>query len=281
MKLGLGTVQFGLAYGVSNSTGEISTDEASLILDTARSGGIRTIDTAAAYGSSEARLGALGLVGFEVVSKLSGVAPSELDKAVRSSLARLKVDSLDGLLMHRPGELNGPDGAETWSILEHLKSEGLIKKLGVSVYCPEDLSVIPPAVTLDLVQLPYNIVDRRMETSGWLDRLKDQGVEVHARSAFLQGLLLMEPAERPQNFSRWNDMWQIFENWLSNENLTRLDACLGFALANPLIDRIIVGTQSADQLQELMAVKPLDVAPPSSLSTKDDNLLNPGNWNVA
>ncbi len=280
MKLGLGTVQFGLAYGVSNSTGEISNDEASLILDTARSAGIRTIDTATAYGSSEARLGSLGLEGFEVVSKLSGVAPSELDTAVRLSLMRLKRASLDGLLLHRPGELNGPDGAEIWSTLEHLKSEGLIKKLGVSVYSPEDLDRLPQGLALDLVQLPYNIVDRRMETSGWLERLKQQAVEVHARSAFLQGLLLMEPAERPQHFFRWNDLWQSLEAWLSSEKLTRLEACLGFALANPFIDRIIVGTQSAAQLQELMAVKPLEVAPPSSLSTKDDNLLNPGNWNA-
>lgn len=281
MKLGLGTVQFGLAYGVSNSTGEISTDEASLILDTARSGGIRTIDTAAAYGSSEARLGSLGIDDFEVVSKLSGIAPMNLGEAVRSSLTRLNIESLDGLLLHRPSELNGPDGPDIWTNLENLKSEGFIKKLGVSVYSPEDLAGLPAGVSVDLVQIPYNILDRRMETSGWLLRLKEQGVEVHARSAFLQGLLLMDSSERPQHFSRWNDLWLIFETWLSGEKLTRLEACLGFALANPLIDRIIVGTQSADQLQELMAVKPLEVAPPSSLSTKDDNLLNPGNWNVA
>lgn len=278
MKLGLGTVQFGLAYGVSNSTGEISCEEASLILNEARSGGIVTIDTAVAYGVSEERLGSLGLRDFKVVSKISGVDATVIVDAVRSSLHRLNIERLDGLLLHRPNELSSTHGLEMWSALERVKGEGLITKLGVSAYGPEDLAGLPASVSLDLVQVPYNIFDRRIETSGWLARLKERGVEVHARSAFLQGLLLMDPSERPRYFSRWNDLWLLFETWLASENLTRLQAALGFALAQPLIDRIIVGTQSAAQLRELMVVEPLMVPTPASLSTENVDLLNPGNW---
>lgn len=280
MKLGLGTVQIGLPYGVSNSTGEVSIDEASLILQRARAAGIRTIDTAAAYGDSEARLGQLGLDGFEVVSKVAGVKPDMLMDAVTASINRLRVDSLHGLLLHHSSDLLGKDGGDLWRTLERLKADGLVGKIGVSVYGPEELDALPRSIRPDLVQLPYNILDRRMETSGWLSRLKAMGVEIHARSAFLQGLLLMEAESRPSRFSRWNTIWTIYEAWLVENNLTRVESCLGFALANPLLDRIIVGTQSASQLRQLLAVEPLGAPVPAILAVQDDDLINPANWNL-
>ena len=280
MKLGLGTVQIGLPYGVSNSTGEVSIDEASSILQRARAAGIRTIDTAAAYGDSESRLGQLGLDGFQVVSKVAGVKPDMLTDAVTASISRLRVDSLHGLLLHRASDLLGNDGGDVWRTLERLKADGLVEKIGVSVYRPEELDTLPHSIRPDLVQLPYNILDRRMETSGWLSRLKAMGVEIHARSAFLQGLLLMEAESRPSRFSRWNTIWTIYEAWLAENNLTRLESCLGFALANPLLDRIIVGTQSASQLSQLLAVEPLVTPVPVTLAVLDDDLINPANWNT-
>lgn len=279
MKIGLGTAQIGLDYGVSNATGSVSRAEAASIVRLAREAGIRTVDTAAAYGDAEAKLGELGLSGFEVVSKLHGVEPDLIGAALAGSLERLRIGRLYGLLLHRSADLQGATGAALWKALERLKADGRIEKIGISVYGPSELDSLPQRVRPDLVQLPFSLVDRRMEKSGWLERLKDGGVEVHARSVLLQGLLLMHSQSRPTRFAKWNDLWNEYETWLEQSGLTGLDACLGFALANPLIDRVIVGTQSAEQLAQLLSVQPLKTLVPDAFANDDEELVNPAHWN--
>jgi aryl-alcohol dehydrogenase-like predicted oxidoreductase len=279
MKIGLGTAQIGLDYGVSNATGAVSRAEAASIVRLAREAGIRTVDTAAAYGDAEAKLGELGLSGFEVVSKLHGVEPDLIGEALADSLERLRIGRLYGLLLHRSADLQGATGAALWKALERLKANGRIEKIGISVYGPSELDSLPQRVRPDLVQLPFSLVDRRMEKSGWLERLKDGGVEVHARSVLLQGLLLMDSQSRPTRFAKWNDLWNEYETWLEQSGLTGLGACLGFALANPLIDRVIVGTQSAEQLAQLLSVQPLKTLVPDAFANDDEELVNPAHWN--
>ncbi len=279
MKLSLGTAQFGLAYGVSNTTGQPTEAETALIIARARESGIRTIDTAVAYGDAETRLGDIGVDGFDIVTKISGVAGPDLAGHIRSSLSRLGVSSLYGLLLHRPLELLGDQGTALRRALKDLREEGTVKKIGVSVYDPSDLDAIVPAFPPDVVQLPYNIVDRRMERSGWLGKLKDMDVEIHARSAFLQGLLIMPASSRPARFAQWQPLWQRYGQWLEAVKLTPVEACLGFAIANPLLDRVVVGLVSTAQLEELLAVDPLRDKVPEALASDDQLLINPGLWN--
>lgn len=279
MKIGLGTAQIGLDYGVSNTAGAVSPAEAASIVRLAREAGIRTVDTAAAYGDAEAKLGELGLIGFEVVSKLHGVEPDRIGAALAESLERLRIGRLYGLLLHRSADLQGATGSALWNALERLKADGRIEKIGISVYGPSELDSLPQGVRPDLVQLPFSLVDRRMEKSGWLERLKERGVEIHARSVFLQGLLLMDSQSRPTRFANWNDLWNQYETWLEQSGLTGLDACLGFALANPRIDRVIVGTQSAEQLAQLLSVQPLKTLVPDAFANDDEELVNPAHWN--
>lgn len=286
-RLALGTVQFGQAYGVANETGQVSHDEVADILEYAWATGMDTLDTAVAYGMSEQRLGEIGISHWRVISKLPALPQACADVAgwvqatTLDSLKRLRVDHLCGLLLHSPQHLLGPQGAALYEALAGLRDQGLVEKIGVSVYDPGELSALWPHFQLDLVQVPLNVIDRRVATSGWLSKLHQAGTEVHVRSIFLQGLLLMAPATRPAVFNRWLALWRDWDRWLSEHALTPLRACLGFAMSHPEIDRFVVGVDSLSQLQEIIAHDPAPtVTPPAELSSEELDLINPSRWNT-
>lgn len=187
---------------------------------------------------------------------------------------------LYGLLLHRPLQLLGPDGAALSRALTDLKDQGKIEKIGVSVYSPEEIESLWPHFQLDIVQAPYNVIDRRMATSGWLSRLHLAGTEVHVRSVFLQGLLLMDSASRPACFTRWNSLWKQWDCWLAEHCLTPLQACMSFALTRREISRVITGIDSLTQFREILAVSNSPTAvPPSVLMSEEQSLINPSLWN--
>lgn len=286
-RLALGTVQFGLPYGVANTRGQVPLAVAGEILARARAAGIDTLDTAVAYGESETVLGRLGVRAWNIISKLPPV-PAGCDDVrgwataiVRSSLQRLQTDRLRGLLLHAPEQLLRPGGRSIYDSLLLLKELGLVEKIGVSVYAPSELDVLAD-YELDVVQLPLNVLDRRFVNSGALARLAAVGIEVHVRSVFMQGLLLMNRTQRPGYFSRWNTLWLHWEEWLAREHLTALNACLTFALSQPGIARVLVGVDSLDQLEEILAATHalVDRAPPD-LVADDPDLVDPSRWRVA
>lgn len=285
MRLALGTAQFGLSYGVANQRGQVSRDEAAAILSHAQSVGIDMLDTAIAYGDAETRLGAIGLKGWRVVSKLPGIPPgcSDVGAWVRTSLLqsleRLRIASLHGLLLHQPGQLLGPDGTRLHDAVRQLQSDGLVHKVGVSIYSPEELDGLAHSYRPDIVQAPLNIVDQRMLDSGWLDRLHAEGIELHVRSVFLQGLLLMEPHARPAKFRRWQATWNRWEAWLATTGLTPLQACLRFASSFRQVGRMIVGVDTLQQLKEIVAaLQGTMSAVPAGLASSDPDLVNPARW---
>lgn len=283
--LAIGTVQFGLAYGVANQTGKVPPNEVAAILDRAASRGIDTLDTAIAYGDSERRLGDIGVGGWRVVSKLPPIEDDCDDPvawvhtSLAGSLSRLRVPKLKGLLIHRSQDLLGRHGSGLYRGLLECRDTGKVEQIGVSIYNPEDLEVLLQQFDLDLVQAPFNIVDRRIATSGWLARLHASGIEVHVRSAFLQGLLLMNALDRPARFARWQPLWDAWSNWLRENSLTPLQACLGFALAQPEINRVVVGVDGLPQFEQILASAVMrDVVPPPSLTNSDPDLINPLSW---
>ena len=211
--LSLGTAQFGLPYGVANQRGQISLDDARAILRCAESAGIDTLDTAIAYGDSEDRLGEIGVASWQVISKLPGIPEDCTDvatwvsHAVEASLCRLGISQLRVLLLHCPAQLLSEQGEVLYAALAQQKRNGLVKKIGVSIYEPDELNALCLNFDFDVVQAPFNIFDRRMIDSGWLVRLSQRGIEVHVRSVFLQGLLLQQPVDRPIKFQRWRSLW--------------------------------------------------------------------------
>jgi len=285
--LGLGTVQFGLNYGVSNQRGQVTLEEAEAILNYAAMYGIDMLDTAIAYGDCEQRLGEIGVESWQVVSKLPAVPlgcrdiPQWVEDSVNESLQRLKVKSLYGLLLHRPLQLLEQDGDRFYYALQQLKHNRLVQKIGVSIYDPGELDAIFKNHRLDIVQSPFNIFDRRLIDMGWLSRLAEQGTEVHVRSVFLQGLLLMTPKDRPQKFCRFSSLWNQWDAWLKDTGLTPLQACISFALSFQQISNVIIGVDNLSQLKEILqASETLMPHIPSELQSNDQDLIEPARWHL-
>lgn len=284
MKIALGTVQFGLEYGVANTKGRVPEETAQEILGLARELGVDTLDTAAAYGTSEEVLGRTGVDAFKVISKVpSGTEHLEkpanwVKRCIDQSLSNLRCDSLYGLLLHRPLDLLQSNGRELYDALVDIKRQGLAEKIGISVYGPDDLEKLA-AFDFDLVQAPMNILDRRLKNSGWLEKLSKQGTEVHIRSAFLQGLLLMPAAQRPEYFKPWRSLFTEYDAWVAVQQLTPLQACLGYLNGHPEINKIVVGVDTPEQLREIVsAAKTPTPTVPDNIQTSDLNLINPGLW---
>lgn len=287
-RLALGAAQFGLPYGVANNSGQVSRDEAVRILDHAWSAGLDTLDTAIEYGDSEQRLGEFGVGQWHVVSKLPPMPESctnvagWVQESVTASLSRLKIKKLHGLLLHRSQQLLGAQGQTLYAALDALKTQGLVDKIGVSIYDPQELDSLWSHFRFDLVQAPFNILDRRLVTTGWLTRLKQAGAEVHVRSVFLQGLLLMPAASRPSYFQPWQPLWAQWHQWLADMKLTPLQVCLRFVLAQRQIDRIIVGVDSLKHLQDILAVaEETGIESPANLISADLDLINPSRWKTS
>ncbi len=287
--LALGSVQFGVEYGVSSISGQPDIDEVNKILSYAHSKGINIIDTAFSYGNSEQVLGELNIYDFKVVTKTRNFKDKSInsedafliEKDFHRSLQNLKQESTYGLLIHNSEDLLKLNGDKLFNQLNKLKQDGKVKKIGVSVYEYNHLQSILDNFDIDLVQLPLNILDRRMIENRMLANLKKSGIEVHARSIFLQGLLLMSKNNRPKKFNRWNNIWKIWHHWLEDNQITALEAATKFAVSVPEISEVLVGVETKSQLEEIVTASNSDIVLPdipAELYTCDPKLLNPMNW---
>lgn len=278
MRLALGTVQFGLAYGISNSAGEVADDELDTILALARQLGVDTLDTAQAYGNAEARLGNRHTADFQLVNKLApGIQATEVATSVTSSLQQLGRTRLDGLLLHRSQDAS----PALFEALATLQQEGKVGKTGISVYSPEELGLwLEQGYPLELVQLPANLLDQRFLRSGWLDRLQDLGCEIHVRSLFLQGLLLMQPGLRPDHFHPFSEQLARLDGW--QPHLSRLHKALSLIPALPQVSRFVVGVCHAHELAAIASayahLHPCHDNELAALACNEPALINPALW---
>ncbi len=291
MRLGLGTVQFGMPYGVSNNTGQPSLEEVRSILQVAASEGIKVLDTAASYGSSEEALGDAIVPGqsFSIVTKTpkfeAGLAPAGkahlLTTTFHQSLLKLKRERVYGLLAHDPNDLINDDAPSVFAEMQKLKQAGLVSKLGVTVYTASQIDAVVERFAIDLVQVPVNVLDQRLIKSGHIAALKSAGIEVHARSLFLQGLLLIPPDDAPEYFSPITPRLTEFHQAARDQGLSAIHAALGFVLQNTQVDACIVGVNSAAELREIIAASkcvPGGAADFSSLACDDERFVNPARW---
>ena len=285
--LALGTVQFGLRYGVSNQAGQVTPSEVTAILSTAAAAGIDTLDTAIAYGESEASLGRAGVSGWRVITKLPPL-PAEIaslegwiEQELDNSLRRLGLSQLDAVLLHRSSDLLGSRGAQYLQALLKL-GPGRFRFLGVSIYDPAELDALWPVWQPEVVQAPCNVLDRRLVSSGWLARLASHAVRVHTRSTFLQGLLLMSPERRPPAFARWSALLNRWLEWCRENEKSPLEASLGFVHSLPGVERVVVGVDSAAHLLQILeALRTPCCEPPADLSSADRDLIDPSRWKLS
>lgn len=249
MRLGLGTVQFGTNYGVSNRLGKPSDQEIIEILSFAKEKGVSFLDTAPVYGDAEALIGKLSPEPFQIVTKTKKSKDvREVEEEFFLSLDRLRQKNLYGLLVHDAKDLSG----ELISWLNEIKTQGLVKKIGISIYSPADLENISDSFFPDIVQLPVNVLDQRSLNQGTLRELKAKGIEIHARSAFLQGLLLMKPGEIPAHLKSLYPLLSQYQSECSALGLSPLQAALGFLKSIKQIDCVLVGVAVCQELQEII-----------------------------
>ena len=288
-KLALGSANFGLDYGVANHTGKISESELANMLVVAKAARIEIIDTAQAYGDSETRLGSLCNDNqFNFVTKIGAEFTNQTPNhdvihCVKESCSRLDQSRLYAVMLHRPEVLLGNQGNEVVRELQILKEQNIVTKVGVSVYSPEILTAISSVFEVDIVQAPFNLFDQQILSSGWSDKLKSSGVEIHTRSVFLQGLLLMQKSGLPDYFMKyWPAHFEAWYKFLDYNRADALEVALKFALQQDWIDKIVVGVDSVSQLKALVKIEkssePIDFP---LLGSYDPNLINPSNWQLA
>lgn len=289
--LAIGSAQFGSNYGIANDTGQVNLKQIGLILDRAREFGVDTIDTAISYGESEKSLGEVGVKNWKVVTKIPEI-PSSLSSAdlniwieeqITGSLKRLKIDNLYAVLLHRPDQLNDEKYSDVWDALLKRQKAGDFLKIGYSIYEPSQLINIFEKFKPSLIQTPFNLVDNRIKNSGFLKKFYDMNIEVHSRSCFLQGLLLLKRDSIPDKFKRWNSFWDSYHMWLKSNNISPLEACLSYVNDEKLISKVVVGVDSSSQINEIINIleKRNDISfIDFNLDELNDvDLINPVNWN--
>jgi aryl-alcohol dehydrogenase-like predicted oxidoreductase len=291
-RIGLGTVQFGMDYGISNRAGRPGEAEMAAILSRAVAAGVGYLDTAPGYGEAETVVGGLLPAGhgLRVVTKTPSMPDREIDSrhrqqwldALGRSLQRLRIERAYGLLVHNVADLNKPGWQHLVAALQEAKARGLVEHVGVSVYNDQQLALAERRFQPEIVQLPFNVLDRRPISSGTLARLKARGAEIHARSLFLQGLLLMMPSLLPDFFRPLLPVLSDLRDEWARHGVSPLAACLAFVLRQRAIDAAIVGVNRHSEFDEIAAAlaeaKTIAGGAGSALPEIDPVFLDPSRW---
>lgn len=294
MKLGLGSAQFGMDYGVTNPSGKVADVEVRRILELAAEVGVHVLDTALGYGDSERAIGAAlpENHSFRIVTKTRVFKADRItrddaravERDLRQSLARLKQERLYGLLIHHAEDLLVPGGKLLIEAMERCVDGGLVGKIGVSIYTAKQIDGVLRLFRPGIVQLPISVLDQRLVQSGHLAHLYRMGVEVHARSVFLQGALLTAPADLPEFLAPLRDKLEALHSLMRATGFSLLEGALAFIAQHREVSAAIVGVTGRDELRQIAAAATaadsikLDFR---SFAEQDDALLNPVRWTTA
>lgn len=274
-KIVLGTVQFGLQYGI-NSASRPNEDAVRNILAEATNGGITTLDTSSAYGNSEELLGECITTNkdFRIISKYPK-GDASVNDMFNGSLRRLKVEKLYGYLLHHfEVYKNNP---KVWDEFVALKESGKVKKIGFSLYSPAELEfILNNKSPFDLIQVPFNIFDKKFLP--YMKELHEKGVEIHVRSSFLQGLFFKDRNALPEKLQPLRKYLLQLDEYSSETGLSISEIALNYNLQNPYIDGVLIGVDNVEQLKtNLESVR--DTTIDIEVDVKEQELLNPVNWN--
>lgn len=291
MKLALGIVQFGLAYGVANHAGKPPLTQAFAVLDAAWEDGVRLIDSAQEYGDANqvlAQYHAARSHRFSVINKVWRHPTNYND--VYDTLARerdsLRIDCFDTVMFHHPATVDQtvPD-----DLFDRLKSAGLIKRGGLSFERPADYQRLSQRFAFDVVQLPINMVNQQFISAEFIQSLARDQVEIHARSVFLQGLLLSSPDQIPAHLAPFKDIVARLKNDCADSDVDApidpLAACLLYVLQMPAVENIVVGAQDISQWAQISSTyqaltdRASSVALPwADYAVSDERLAFPALW---
>jgi len=278
-----GTANFVRGYGVLKGKG-FSQRKIKEIFNFLRRNKIKYIDTAINYKGVERKLGKLKLNYFKVYNKIPKLPKNIkninhwVTSKINSSLNRTNLKSYEAVFFHEPEDLLTKNKKELYKSLISLKKKGKIKKIGLSLY---NLKIIPKIIKdfkIDIIQVPYNVFDKRILKI--IKKLKKRKIEVNVRSIFLQGILLKDYNKLPNYFKEWKDKFIKFENWCIKNKMSKVEACLNTALENNLFDKVIIGVKNLEQFNEIFNLtnKKTRRISPKNFQTTDKRLIDPRLW---
>lgn len=284
-KLILGTVQFGLSYGINNQNGIlISEKEVHEIFKKAISFGINILDTAAGYGEAESRIGAFHSENpmFKVITKFSKKEGENWEKSLKTSLDKMNLDCVETVMFHSYDAYL--ENRNNLSAINAAKGR-LFKKLGVSVYTNEEILALQEVEEIDVVQLPFNLLDNDYQRGEFLIELKKLGKEIHTRSCFLQGLFFMGEEIIPENLKSLIPWLRQIKNIAKENSIAIGHLALQYVINKNYIDGVLFGVDSIEQLNQNIqwADKKLleeIYVQIDKIKVPDPGLLNPSQWQI-
>ncbi len=285
-ELALGTVQWGLPYGIANRTGQPSLEEVRGILQSARDGHCRILDTARAYGDSERIIGELteGDSYWRVVTKLSpDVTDARSARAcVQDSRRRLRLERIDTLLLHDQKHRTTKNGV-IWDELRRMQVEGLIGELGTSSSGQEESWRALDDGESTVIQVAASLLDQRLIRQGFFDEARKRGKEVFIRSVFLQGVARMPPERLPRHLSALREPLTRISAWEQANHFESGTAYIMYAHSLPA--KVVLGTKARWQLEANLAIWKSGALSDKQLSEVgslvpdlDEDVLNPARW---
>ncbi len=286
-KIILGTVQMGLNYGVNNNIGKISEQESQLILTEAHKAGIRFLDTAEAYGNAHHVIGRYHQVNpeskFQVITKLSSnETASDIESKINQYLKDLGVDQLEVLMFHSFGSYKAYQSAIP--VLQRLKDEQRFRYLGVSIYTNVEIETLIEDSNIDVIQLPFNLLDNISLRGELLQEAKSRNKIIHTRSVFLQGLFFKDPLDNHKVVQLLKNQLIQIHNLANEKNISLIELALGYCLQQQNIDQVILGVDSSEHLKSNIEATAYQLDTETierinNIKTKNIDSLNPALWN--
>ncbi|CAA0163981.1 probable lipopolysaccharide biosynthesis protein. Putative oxidoreductase [Tenacibaculum maritimum] len=288
-KLILGTVQLGLDYGINNTVGKPSRQDVKIILDTAYNNGIQLLDTAEAYGDSQERIGEYHRSTsnkFQIITKFNTATknlPFNIKERVKRNIETLNVSNLYCYMFHSFADFDSYFSSFEKDLYS-LKEAGLVFKIGVSVYTNEEFEKVLAFKNIDLIQLPFNLLDNISKRGDILSKARKKGIEIHARSAFLQGLFFKNPDDLTGHLNLLKTPLKKLQD-LCSDNYKMNDLALNYVYSQKHINHVLIGVDTVRQLQDNLAsiskaISRDQIQEIDHINIKETGLLNPSNWNL-
>tara|TARA_B110000196_G_C21066410_1_gene625097 strand:- start:103 stop:963 length:861 start_codon:yes stop_codon:yes gene_type:complete len=284
-KLSFGTAQIGMNYGIGNRSGRISNKDLIKIFNTLKKNNIDSIDTSLNYGNVEKRINLFNLKKFKITTKFK--IPKKIkhvDKwiinSIQKSKKNLKIRKFYGILIHDINDLFRYK-KEIIFALKKLKKDKIVKKIGISIYSINDFNKIEKFWKPDIIQIPLNVFDQRIILNNWIKKIKKKNIEIHVRSVFLQGILLLEKNQLAEKkFIRFKKKLNQWILWCKKNKQSKLSGSLNFVKKFNEINKVVIGVDNFSQFQEILNLYklPYKISSYKKLNSSNLQLIDPRKW---
>ena len=283
-KIIIGTAQLDNKYGIFKDRKKITKKNIKEIFENLKKENYLFIDTFSDYKNSEKLLQNINLKKFKIIGKIGILRNKKniykfLKKKILNSLKKLKINNFEGFLIHDEKDLCCSKSNEIYDALISMKNIGYIKKIGISMYNFDKVIEIVKNFKIDIIQLPYNLLDRRLENKELQNILKAKKVQIYVRSIFLQGLLLSEKSKIPPQFQKYQNLFDKIDNFCIRNDTNKLELCLKFVTNKNFIDKIIIGIDDKKNIFDINKIKinKMNYRLPNIFSI-DKKLIDPRKW---